>query len=135
MGFMGSERMKRFLEGLLKSYRFEDMRIPLGVVATDLCTGEAVSFRDTGDVFLPIRASCSYPGLFLPVRESGRLLVDGGMSMEVPAALLRRMDWKRLGVVHELFPGVATLVTGRAKLTWLTIKPGTYLWPVELRDL
>ena len=39
MGFMGSERMKRFLEGLLKTHRFEEMRIPLGVVATDLCTG------------------------------------------------------------------------------------------------
>src|SRR5437762_12104160 len=39
MGFLGSERMKRFLERLLKTYRFEEMRIPLGIVATDLCTG------------------------------------------------------------------------------------------------
>src|ERR1043166_6360337 len=46
MGFVVSERMKRFLEKLLKSYRFEDMRIPLGVVATDLCTGQEVNFRD-----------------------------------------------------------------------------------------
>src|SRR5215470_17822293 len=61
-GFLGSERMKRFLEGLLKTYRFEEMRIPLGIVATDLCNGEAVSFRATGDVILPIRASCAYPG-------------------------------------------------------------------------
>src|ERR1043165_1212031 len=61
MGFVVSERMKRFLERLLKSYRFEEMKIPLGVLATDLCTGESVRFRDTGDVFLPIRASCSYP--------------------------------------------------------------------------
>src|SRR5262245_13173162 len=43
MGFLGSERMKRFLEGLLKAYRFEQMRIPLGIVATDLCSGDAVS--------------------------------------------------------------------------------------------
>src|SRR5438045_2323617 len=75
MGFVVSERMKPFLQRLLKCYRFEDMRIPLGVVATDLCTGEPVSFRDTGDVFLPIRASCSYPGLFQPVRLSGRILM------------------------------------------------------------
>src|SRR5881397_3770289 len=39
MGFVVSERMKPFLQGLLKHYRFEEMRIPLGVVATDLCTG------------------------------------------------------------------------------------------------
>ena len=97
MGFMGSERMKRFLQGLLKTYRFEEMRIPLGVVATDLCTGEPVSFRDTGDVFLPIRASCSYPGLFQPVRADDRLLVDGAMSIEIPALLARE-----LGATHVI---------------------------------
>src|SRR5437762_8686616 len=53
MGFMATERMKRFLERLLKAHRFEEMRIPLGIVATDLCSGEAVSFRDSGDVFVP----------------------------------------------------------------------------------
>jgi len=97
MGFMGSERMKRFLEGLLKHYRFEEMRLPLGVVATDLCTGEAVSFRDKGDVVLPIRASCSYPGLFQPVRSGDRLLVDGAMSVEIPALLARE-----LGATHVI---------------------------------
>ena len=95
MGVMGSERMKRFLEGLLKTYRFEDMRLPLGVVATDLCTGEPVSFRDTGDVFVPIRASCSYPGLFQPVHAGDRVLVDGAMSIEIPALLARE-----LGATH-----------------------------------
>jgi len=97
MGFLGSERMKRFLQGLLKTNRFEEMRIPLGVVATDLCTGEAVSFRDSGDVFLPIRASCSYPGLFQPVRAGDRLLVDGAMSVEIPARLARE-----LGATHVI---------------------------------
>ena len=97
MGFMGSERMKRFLEGVLKVHRFEDMTTPLGVLATDLCTGEPVSFRDTGDVFLPIRASCSYPGLFQPVPHGDRLLVDGAMSIEVPALLARQ-----LGATHVI---------------------------------
>jgi len=97
MGFMGTERMKTFLEGLLKAYRFEQMRIPLGVVATDLCTGEPVSFHDTGDVVLPIRASCSYPGLFQPVPEGDRLLVDGAMSIEIPALLARE-----LGATHVI---------------------------------
>ncbi len=100
MGFVVSERMKRFLEGLLKAYRFEEMRIPLGVIATDLCTGQPVRFRDTGDVFLPIRASCSYPGLFQPVRYNGRLLVDGAMSMEIPAALARHLGATHVISVH-----------------------------------
>ena len=44
LGLVGSQRMDRFLEGLLKTYRFESMRIPLGVVATDLATGEPAPF-------------------------------------------------------------------------------------------
>jgi NTE family protein len=91
MGFLGSDKMKRFLEQLLKRFRFEDMRIPLGVLATDLCAGQSVSFRDQGDVFLPIRASCAYPGLFLPVRHENRLLVDGAITMEIPALLARQL--------------------------------------------
>jgi len=100
MGFLGSERMKRFLEGLLKAYRFEQMRIPLGIVATDLCSGDAVSFRDSGEVFLPIRASCSYPGLFQPVRAGERLLVDGAMSVEIPALLARELGATHVIAVH-----------------------------------
>src|SRR5712692_6182165 len=91
LGLVGSERMAAFLRRLLKKYRFEDMEIPLGVLATDLATGQPVLFRDTGDVIVPIRASCSYPGLFQPIRYQDRLLVDGAMCMEVPAALARKM--------------------------------------------
>jgi len=97
LGLVGSERMKRFLEKLLKAYRFEEMRIPLGVLATDLSTGMPVAFSGPGPVFDPIRASCSYPGLFHPVRHHGRLLVDGAMTVEVPAALARQ-----LGATHVI---------------------------------
>jgi NTE family protein len=100
MGFVVSERMKRFLERLLKAYRFEDMRMPLGIIATDLCSGQPVRFRDTGDVVAPIRASCSYPGLFAPVRHQGRLLVDGAISMEIPAALARHLGATHVISVH-----------------------------------
>lgn len=91
LGLTGSEPMVAFLRRLLKVYRFEEMRIPLAVVATDLETGKPVIFRDRGGVILPIRASCSYPGLFQPVRYQERYLVDGAMSMEVPAPVLRAM--------------------------------------------
>jgi NTE family protein len=97
MGFMGTERMNRFLAGVLQAHSFEDMRTPLGILATDLCTGEPVSFRDSGDVFLPIRASCAYPGLCQPVRTGDRLLVDGAMSVEIPALLARE-----LGATHVI---------------------------------
>ena len=100
MGFAGSDRMATFLQRLLKVFRFEEMQIPLAVVATDLATGRAVEFRDVGDVTLPIRASCSYPGIFQPVSDDGRLLVDGAMSVEVPAALCRALGATRVISVH-----------------------------------
>jgi len=100
MGFAASERMPNFLERLLKRYRFEEMNMPLGMLATDLATGYSVSFRDSGEVFLPIRASCSYPGLFQPVRWDGRLLVDGAISMEIPALLARQLGATHVISVH-----------------------------------
>ncbi|MGC4049767.1 MAG: patatin-like phospholipase family protein [Paludibaculum sp.] len=97
MGLVGSQRMNHFLQGLLKNHRFEDMRIPLGVVATDLSTGEPVPFTGSGMVFEPIRASCAFPGLFQPVNHQGRLLVDGAMSMGIPCSLARQ-----LGATHVI---------------------------------
>ena len=91
MGFMRTERMEAFLAKVLKKYRFEEMELPLGIIATDLQSGEVITFRDKGDVTLPIRASCSYPGIFQPVHHEGRLLVDGAISVEVPAMLARAM--------------------------------------------
>lgn len=100
MGFVVNERMRKFLERLLKSYRFEEMRIPLGVAATDLVTGKPVYFRDSGDVVLPVRASCAYPGLFQPVIYEGRSLVDGAISMEIPALLARQLGATHVISVH-----------------------------------
>ena len=97
LGLVGSGRMKRFLKRILKTHRFEQMAIQLGVVATDLVTGQPVPFSGTGEVFDAIRASCSYPGLFRPVRKGGKLLVDGAMSMEIPAELCRQ-----LGATHVI---------------------------------
>ena len=105
LGLLGSQCMRRFLERLLKAYRFEDMRTPLGVIATDLLTGQPVAFSGNGSVFDPIRASCSYPGLFQPVRHRGQLLVDGAMSMEIPAALARQLGASHVISVYLPAPG------------------------------
>jgi len=100
MGLVHSERMNQFLQKLLKCFRFEEMKIPLGVVATDLATGAPVFFRGAGDVRMAIRASCSYPGLFQPLSYEGKLLVDGAMSIEVPSPLLRSMGAEHVISVH-----------------------------------
>jgi len=96
-GLVESQRMTTYLSRLLKRRSFEEMTMPLAVVATDLLSGKPVVFRDAGDVVLPIRSSCAYPGLFHPVKHQGRLLVDGAMTVEVPAALARQ-----LGATHVI---------------------------------
>jgi len=96
LGLAGNDRMITFLARLLKVNRFENMKIPLAIVATDLAKGKSVTFHTQGDVIAPIRASCSYPGLFLPMRYQGRILVDGFVSMEVPAAPLLQMGADRV---------------------------------------
>jgi NTE family protein len=100
MGLAGSERMDQFLHKLLKHFKFEEMKIPLGIVATDLTNGDSVLFQGHGDVSMPVRASCSYPGLYQPIRYQGRLLVDGAMSIEIPAPALHEMGATYVISVH-----------------------------------
>jgi NTE family protein len=109
-GLAGSERMSVFLSRLLKKTRFEDMRIPLTVVASDLKSGHPVIFRDHGDVVIPIRASCSYPGLFTPIRDGERCLVDGMVSMEVPAKPVR--DLGATHVISVVLPNADSFSAG-----------------------
>ena len=91
LGVLDSERMEPFLHKALGVDRFESMRLPLAIVASDLRTGTPAVFRKYGDVVAPVRASCAYPGLFKPVNCGGRLLVDGMVAMEVPAKPLIEM--------------------------------------------
>jgi len=74
-----------FLNSVLKVKSFEELRIPLAVAATDLSTGEGVVFH-SGPLVEPVRASCAYPGMFLPVNIRGRWLVDGMLAHAVPTA-------------------------------------------------
>ncbi len=88
LGLATNERMESLLQQVVHAKRFEDLRIPLAVVATDLSTGDAVTFR-RGELIPPLRASCSFPGLFIPIEYQGRLLVDGALTAPVPVAALQ----------------------------------------------
>ena len=76
LGVQSNARMEEFARALLPVKRFEELRIPLAIVATDLKTGSAVIITE-GDVAFAIRASCALPGWYVPVTdEHGRQLVD-----------------------------------------------------------
>src|ERR1017187_9504190 len=98
-GFASNDRMISFLTRTLKVKTFEELRIPLGVTATDFNTGEGVVFH-SGSIIDPVRASCAYPGMFLPVEIRGRYLVDGMLSHPVPTRPLREMGADRVLAVH-----------------------------------
>jgi NTE family protein len=98
-GFATNDRMVTFLTRTLKCKTFEELHIPLGVTATDFNTGEGVVFH-SGSIIDPVRASCAYPGMFLPVEIRGRYLVDGMLSYPVPTRPLREMGADRVLAVH-----------------------------------
>jgi NTE family protein len=103
--------MGDFLRSLLKIFHFEDMGIPLAIVASDLTAGAPVIFKEKGDVLMPIHASCAYPGIFPPVRYMDHCLVDGMVAMDVPAAPLRRMGATR--VISVMLPSPAETLDPR----------------------
>ena len=97
-GFFSNDRMENWLTQYLHCSKFEDLKIPLAVVATDFKTGEPVVFR-SGSIADAVRASCAYPGMFQPVEVDGRMLVDGMLSYAVPTTPLKQMGADRvLGV-------------------------------------
>ena len=98
-GFATNDRMVSFLERTLKVQSFEELRVPLAVAATDFNSGEGVIFH-SGSVIDPVRASCAYPGMFLPVEIRGRYLVDGMLTHPVPTQPLREMGADRVLAVH-----------------------------------
>jgi len=98
-GFASNDRMVEFLARTLKVKTFEELRIPLGITATDFNTGEGVVFH-SGSIVDPVRASCAYPGMFLPVNIRGRFLIDGMLSHPVPTAPLHEMGADRVLAVH-----------------------------------
>lgn len=86
-GLVKGKKIQHVVHDFIKVARFEDLKIPLVVNATDLRTGEEVVF-DKGDLLQAVRASIGYPGLLMPHKIGNRLFVDGGLINPVPVSLL-----------------------------------------------
>ena len=89
-GIYCTDKLERLIEGVLGPIRFEDLEIPLTVVAVDVSTGEEVILA-AGQAAAAVCASTAVPGVFCPRQIDGRLLIDGGMRNSVPADVVRRM--------------------------------------------
>lgn len=89
-GVLKGEALQDFINQKVGNQPIQKLPKPLGVVATDLQSGEKVLFR-MGDTGSAVRASSAVPGVFQPVTISGRDFVDGGLTSPVPAQSARAM--------------------------------------------
>jgi NTE family protein len=104
-GLVSSEPIQKLVDELIgKARRFSELKLPLSVVAVDLLSGDEIIFpQDDDDLIAPaVRASCSVPVVFAPVRTGQWLLSDGGIKAPLPVDALRthRPDII-IGVVFE----------------------------------
>ncbi|KLU61046.1 NTE family protein RssA [Peptococcaceae bacterium CEB3] len=94
-GLFKGDRVLEVMRLLTKDATFEDLEVPLAVVATDLETGDLVVFRE-GSVAQAVRASISIPGVFRPYRYRDRLLVDGAVKNRLPVHVAREMGAEKV---------------------------------------
>lgn len=89
-GVLKGEKVVKFLEKYLGEAKIENTKIPFKAVATDLISGKPYIF-ETGLLSQAIRASCSLPFLFQPLKFEDKLLIDGGASIPVPVEVVKKM--------------------------------------------
>ncbi len=96
-GLFSMSRIENAFNEVLSAKKFEELKIPMVVNATDILKGEAVYFSK-GDLIKPIIASASYPAIFEPVQIQGRTLLDGGITNNFPVEPLQNKCEKIIGV-------------------------------------
>ncbi len=147
LGLARNDRLESYLRHFTDATRFDETLIPLAIAATDLNTGDPVYIMQ-GLIGPALRASCAYPGLFLPVEHGGRTLVDGFLAAPVPVGAVRQLgadivvavylettsDDKPRNVVDVIGRSFA-IIQRHANLTWrreadLVIEPDVkkFLW-------
>jgi NTE family protein len=89
-GMIKGDALQAMVNRLVKNQTIENMPMPLGIVGTDLQTGNGILFQ-RGDTGQAVRASCSIPGVFQPTIIQGREYVDGGLVSPVPVRYAKQM--------------------------------------------
>ena len=89
-GMLRGEALARYVNKQVSERLIESFPMPLGIVATDLNSGQSVLFQ-RGDTGTAVRASSAVPAVFQPVKIAGREYVDGGLVSPVPVRYARQM--------------------------------------------
>lgn len=96
-GFFKMDRLGFFLKEHLHAQTFEELKIPLRVIVSDIEQGKKVLF-DSGELIPPILASCAFPIVFQPIKIGDHYFVDGGLFENLPASAIRSDCEKIIGV-------------------------------------
>ncbi len=118
-GLFSIKTFERFMSKTLRSKKFEDLSIPLHIVATDLDNGKSVEFSN-GTLIHPLVASCSVPVLFVPKKIKGVNYVDGGVFKNFPVSTIRPYCQKVIGI------NASPLVADEYKLSLMNVAARTY---------
>ena len=89
-GLLSNKKLGKIINKAIGDVDFEDARIPLAMIATDISHGKEVVLKQ-GNVATAVMASTCIPGIFIPVEIEGKLLVDGGVVENVPISPLKDM--------------------------------------------
>ena len=116
-GLLSNASLGKFIETHLPVQNFDELKIPFAAVACDFERGDEVVLKETGSVALAVRASCAIPGVFVPVADGGRLLVDGGVVSPMPTRAVKKMG-------AEIIIAVDLLTSGSAKWAAPRTLPG-----------
>jgi len=83
LGLATNQRMEKYLERFTPVKTFEELKTPLAISTSDINEGISLYYTN-GSLVQPLRASCAYPALFVPIQYDGRTLVDGFLTAPVP---------------------------------------------------
>lgn len=88
-GMIKGNRLQQFVNSKVKNTPLQKLKLKFTAVATDLDSGQSIGFNN-GDTGVAVRASCSIPNIFMPVKMNGHRYVDGGLSAPVPVSYARQ---------------------------------------------
>ncbi|GAB0174741.1 MAG: patatin-like phospholipase family protein [Candidatus Altimarinota bacterium] len=100
-GLLKGVKVEKYLDGLFEGKSFEDLQIPLTLTATDLDTGEGILFH-SGKLAPALRSSIGIPGVFSPKEYQDRVLVDGGLTANLPIEILPEGEVIAVSAMRDL---------------------------------
>ncbi len=106
-GLVRGQKLQDYVNEMVSNRKFEAMKKPFAAVSTQLETGERTVFV-RGNVGQAVRASCSIPGVFEPVKIGNVHYVDGGVVSPVPVDAARQ-----LGADFVIAVDISTRITGK----------------------